>query len=184
MYSAASRQALLPLRSANFPYSRIHQQYTHLSRSLSTLAILEQVEGKLNNGSLSAVTAAQKLGGPVTGFVAGSNVKTIAEEIAKVDGLEKVISVNNAAYDRGLPENFAPLLAENIKKGGYTHVFAPSSAFGKNVMPRVAALLDVQQISDITEVQNEDSMLDIRLSICASNHSQHLFERYMQETRY
>lgn len=130
------------------------------------------------------MTAAQKLGGSVTGFVAGSNIKSIAEEIAKVDGLEKVISVENVAYDRGLPENFAPLLAQNIKDGGYTHVFAPSSAFGKNVMPRVAALLDVQQISDITEVQSEDSMLRVFLSNCTTNHTQHLFERYMQETRF
>ncbi|CAF9916883.1 MAG: hypothetical protein GOMPHAMPRED_001137 [Gomphillus americanus] len=159
MFSAASRQALQSFRATNFPCLRIHQHCIYLSRSLSTLVILEQQEGKLNNASLSAVTAAQKLGGSVTGFVAGSNIKSIAEEIAKVDGLEKVISVENVAYDRGLPENFAPLLAQNIKDGGYTHVFAPSSAFGKNVMPRVAALLDVQQISDITEVQSEDTFV-------------------------
>lgn len=70
-----------------------------------------------------------------------------------------MLCVNNAAYDRGLPENFAPLIVENVTKGGFTHVFAPSSAFGKNIMPRVAALLDVQQLSDVTEVQSEDSML-------------------------
>ena len=61
---------------------------------------------------------------------------------------------------QALPENYAPLLAENIKKEGYTHVFAGHSAFGKNLMPRVSALLDVQQISDITAIEDEDSETD------------------------
>lgn len=63
-------------------------------------------------------------------------------------------------FFQGLPENYAPLLAENIKKEGFTHVFAGHSAFGKNLMPRVSALLDVQQISDITAIEGEDSEID------------------------
>jgi len=62
-------------------------------------------------------------------------------------------------YNQGLPENFAPLLVENIKKGGYTHVIAGHTAFGKNLMPRVAALLDSQQISDITSVESENTFV-------------------------
>ena len=58
---------------------------------------------------------------------------------------------------QGLPENFAPLIVENIKKGGYTHVITGHSAFGKNLLPRVAALLDVQQISDVMSIEGEDS---------------------------
>lgn len=58
---------------------------------------------------------------------------------------------------QGLPENFAPLVVENIKKGGYTHVITGHSAFGKNLLPRVAALLDVQQISDVMTIESEDS---------------------------
>jgi electron transfer flavoprotein alpha subunit len=58
---------------------------------------------------------------------------------------------------KGLPENFAPLLVENIKKGGYTHVVASHSAFGKSLLPRVAAMLDVQQVSDVMSIQSEDS---------------------------
>jgi electron transfer flavoprotein alpha subunit len=58
---------------------------------------------------------------------------------------------------QGLPENYAPLLVENIKNGEYTHVIAGHSAFGKSLLPRVAALLDVQQISDITAIESEDS---------------------------
>ena len=71
-----------------------------LARLLSSLAVLEQREGKLNGGSLGTVTAAQKLGGPITAFVAGTNIKAVAEEVAKVAGVEKVIAVENVAYDK------------------------------------------------------------------------------------
>jgi electron transfer flavoprotein alpha subunit len=128
-------------------------------RLLSTLAVLEQKDGQLNHGSLSAFTAAKKLGGPVHGFIAGASVKSVAEQAAKVDGVEKIIIVENADYEKGLPENYAPLLAENIKKGGYTHVIAGHTAFGKNLMPRVAALLDSQQISDITSIESENTFV-------------------------
>jgi len=130
-----------------------------LARLLSSLAVLEHRDGKLNNGSLSAVTAAQKLGGTITAFVAGSNIKAVAEQAAKVAGVEKIISVDNGAYDKGLAENFAPLLVENVKKGGFTHVIAGHTAFGKNILPRVAALLDVQQISDVTGIESEDTFV-------------------------
>ncbi|KAK6214486.1 hypothetical protein LQW54_004394 [Pestalotiopsis sp. IQ-011] len=161
MFSAARRTALraangIPKSTSAFasPYSP-----SALQRLLSTLAILEQREGQLNHGSLSAVTAAKKLGGSVHGFVAGSNIKAVAEEAAKVDGVEKIIAVDNGAYDKGLAENFAPLLVENIKKGGYTHVIVGHTAFGKNLMPRVAALFDSQQISDITAIENENTFV-------------------------
>ncbi|CEI65768.1 putative electron transfer flavoprotein subunit alpha [Fusarium venenatum] len=125
-------------------------------RLASTLAILEQKDGVLNHSSLSAFTAAKKLGGTVHGFIAGTGVKSVAQEIAKAEGVEKIIAVENAAYEKGLPETYAPLLVENIKKGGYTHVIAGHTAFGKSVMPRVAALLDSQQISDITAIESEN----------------------------
>lgn len=69
---------------------------------------------------------------------------------------------------QSLPENYAPLLVENIKKGGYTHVVAGHSAFGKNIMPRVSALLDSQQISDITGIESEDSESDAPSSLSRS----------------
>ncbi|KAG9257553.1 electron transfer flavoprotein alpha-subunit [Emericellopsis atlantica] len=125
------------------------------SRLLSTLAVLEQRDGQLSHGSLSAFTAAKKLGGTVHGFIAGNSVASAAQEAAKVEGVEKIISVDNLSYEKGLPENYAPLLIENIKKGGYTHVIAGHTAFGKSVLPRVAAMLDSQQISDITAIENE-----------------------------
>lgn len=88
-------QSCRPLSSARNPA---------LARLLSSLAVLEQREGKLNHGSLSAVTAAQKLGGSITGLVAGSNIRSVAEEAAKVKGIEKIIAIDNGAYDKvGLP---------------------------------------------------------------------------------
>lgn len=69
-------------------------------RLLSALAVLEQKNGRLESSSLSAVTAAQKLGGSVIGFVAGSGIKAVAEEASKVKGLEKIIMVENGVYDK------------------------------------------------------------------------------------
>lgn len=71
-----------------------------LRRLASTLAVLEQREGKLNQGSLNAITAAKKIGGPIHGFVAGSSIKAVAEEAATADGVEKIIAVDNGAYDK------------------------------------------------------------------------------------
>ena len=78
---------------------RINHQQT-FARLLSSLAVLEQREGRLNHASLSAVTAAQKLGGSITGFIAGSGVKSVAEEASKVKGLEKIITIENGSYDK------------------------------------------------------------------------------------
>ncbi|KAI0430180.1 electron transfer flavoprotein domain-containing protein [Xylaria sp. FL1042] len=161
MFSAARRTALRGVTSLPRSTSAFSNPFSPsaLRRLLSSLAILEQREGQLNHGSLSAITAAKKIGGSVHGFVAGSSIKSVAEEAAKVEGVEKIIAVDNAAYDKGLPENFASLVVENIKKGGYTHVIAGHTAFGKNLMPRVAALLDSQQISDITAIESENTFV-------------------------
>jgi electron transfer flavoprotein alpha subunit len=158
MIPLARQSVLRALRSQSSLRSLTSSQSSQLSRLLSTLAILEQREGNLNTGSLGAITAGKKLGGAVHGFVAGKSAKSIADNASKIDGLEKVIAVENEAYERGLPENWAPLLVENIKKGGYTHVIASHSSFGKSLLPRVAALLDVQQISDVMSIEGEDSM--------------------------
>ncbi|ODM20105.1 putative electron transfer flavoprotein subunit alpha, mitochondrial [Aspergillus cristatus] len=150
----AARSQIYPSRACNQP------SLSALARLLSTLAVLEQRDGKLQQSSLSAVAAAQKLGGSVTAFVAGKGVKgTAAAEAAKIKGLEKVVAVDNEAYEKGLPENYAPLLVDNIKSGGFSHVLAAHSAFGKSLLPRVAALLDVQQISDITKIESEDTFV-------------------------
>ncbi|RJE27185.1 Electron transfer flavoprotein [Aspergillus sclerotialis] len=161
MFPIARNSVLRAARSQIFPSRALNQPTASaLARLLSTLAVLEQRNGKLQNSSLAAIAAAQKLGGSVTGFVAGSGVKaSAAAEAAKIKGLEKVVAVDNDAYEKGLPENYAPLLVENVKNGGYSHVIAAHSAFGKSLLPRVAALLDVQQVSDITKIESEDTFV-------------------------
>lgn len=94
---SAFRQAqcyLGPSRTCN------RQQQSAFARLLSSLAVLEQREGRLQNASLSAITAAQKLGGSITGFIAGSGVRSVAEEAAKVKGVERIIMVESGAYDK------------------------------------------------------------------------------------
>ena len=91
------RQAQSCLRPTKL--SSFHQ-LPAFARLLSSLAVLEQREGKLNHASLGAITAAQKLGGSITGFIAGSGVRSIAEEAAKVKGIEKIIAIDNGAYDK------------------------------------------------------------------------------------
>jgi len=98
---SAGRRAFLTTPSLN-------RSPAALRRLLSALAVLEQRDGKLNIGSLSAITAAQKLGGSIHAFVAGSSIKTVAEEATKVEGVDKVISVDNSAYDK--VRHSAPLL--------------------------------------------------------------------------
>jgi len=162
MFSSTRSTSLRYFRARLRPLSASYTpQFSAFARLVSSLAVLEQREGKLNSASLAAVAAAQKLGGSVTAFVAGSSTKPVAEEAAKVKGVDKVIFVENGAYEKGLPENFAPLLVENVKKGGFTHILAGHSAFGKGLMPRVAALLDSQMVSDITGIENEDSKASI-----------------------
>ncbi|KAG5983335.1 hypothetical protein E4U55_000207 [Claviceps digitariae] len=129
------------------------------SRLLSTLAILEQRDGQLLQGSLSTFTAARKIGGTIHGFVAGANVSAASEEAAKVDGVDQIIKIENEVYEKGLPEAFALLLAENIKKGSYTHVIGGHTAFGKSLLPRVAALLDSQQVSDVTAIEDDKTFV-------------------------
>ena len=94
---SAFHQARCCLTSSK-TFHRQHQ--SAFVRILSSLAVLEQREGKLQTASLSAVTAAQKLGGPITGFVAGSQVRSVAEEAAKIKGIEKIIMVENGMYDK------------------------------------------------------------------------------------
>jgi electron transfer flavoprotein alpha subunit len=101
MLPIARNSVLRAARSQINPSRALNQPTSALARLLSTLAVLEQRNGKLQPSSLSAITAAQKLGGSVTGFVAGSGVKgTTAVEAAKIKGLEKVVAVDNDAYEK------------------------------------------------------------------------------------
>ena len=103
------------------------------------------------------VYAAQKMGGDIHILVAGEGCQAVAEAAAQIDGVAKVLVADNAAYKHQLAENTADLVLELA--GDYSHVVAAATTTGKNFMPRVAALLDVAQISDIIGVESEDTFV-------------------------
>ncbi|KAA1055263.1 electron transfer flavoprotein subunit alpha/FixB family protein [Azospirillum argentinense] len=122
---------------------------------MSILVIAEHDNAALKAATLNAVSAAAKIGGEIHVLVAGQGAQAVAEAAAKVAGVAKVLLANDAAYAHPLPENVAPLVV-NLAKG-YGHVLAAASSEGKNLLPRVAALLDVAAISDITGVVSADT---------------------------
>jgi electron transfer flavoprotein alpha subunit len=117
---------------------------------MATLLLGEVAGGRLNEATARALTAALELGAPVEVLVAGESVAAAAEAAAKLHGVAKVLAADDPLYAHGLAEPLAALIVK--LSPGYDAIVAPSTASAKNVMPRVAALLDVMQISDITKV--------------------------------
>ena len=124
---------------------------------MSILVFAEHDNSTLKADTLKTVAAAQAIGGDIHLLVAGSNCQSIAEEAAKVNGVSKVLVADNAAYEHQLAENISLLVTELA--GDYDHILATALTTGKNFMPRVAALLDVAQISDIIAVENADTFV-------------------------
>jgi electron transfer flavoprotein alpha subunit len=122
---------------------------------MTALVIAEHDNQSLKGATLNTVTAASQCGGDVHVLIAGSNAKAAAEAAAKVAGVAKVILADGAPLDHGLAENIsAQVLAI---AGDYSHLLFPATASGKNIAPRVAAKLDVGQVSDITKVISADT---------------------------
>ncbi|WP_394169354.1 electron transfer flavoprotein subunit alpha/FixB family protein [Saccharospirillum alexandrii] len=122
---------------------------------MSILIIAEHDNASLAPVTSHVVTAAAKIGGDIDVLVAGSGAKSVADEAAKLSGVNKVLFADDAAYSHQLAENLADLVAELGKS--YSHILAPATTNGKNMMPRLAALLDVEQISDILSVESADT---------------------------
>ena len=124
---------------------------------MTVLVLAEHDNASLNVATLSAVAAAQDMGGDIHMLVAGENCGGVAAEAARVGGVGKVLHAEGAHLAHGLAEDLAALIAGLA--GGYSHLVATATTHGKNVMPRVAALLDVQQVSDITGVESADTFV-------------------------
>ncbi|MBZ0331991.1 FAD-binding protein [Halomonas sp. ANAO-440] len=122
---------------------------------MSILVLAEHHDGQLAGATAHVVAAAQAIGGDIDILVAGENVGAVAEAAAKLDGVAKVRVADNAAYAHQLAEPMGALLVELAD--GYSHVLASASTTGKNVMPRLAALKDVSQISEIVAVDSADT---------------------------
>ena len=122
---------------------------------MSILVIAEHDNIQLNPITLNTLTAASKMGDEIHVLVAGLSCQGIAQAVAEVAGVTRVIVADHPAYEHFLAENIAPLIVELAQ--GYSHVVAPATSNGKNILPRVAAVYDVAQISDITGVVSPDT---------------------------
>ena len=122
---------------------------------MSILILTEHDNQSLKPVTLSLVTAAQQIGGDIDLLVAGENCQAVADAAAAIAGVRKVIVADNAAYAHQLAENVSKLMAEIAD--GYSHILAPGTTTGKNIAPRVAALLGVNQLSDIIAVESPDT---------------------------
>lgn len=117
---------------------------------MTVLVYAEHDNIELKAATLAAITAAAQIGGDVHVLVAGSNAQTVADSVAQVTGVTKVLLADDVAFANQLAENIAPLVA-NLASS-YTHIIAAATTTGKNFLPRTAALLDVSMVSDVTAV--------------------------------
>jgi len=124
---------------------------------MSILVYAEHDNKTLKTETNKLVHSAGSVGGDITILVAGANCADVAQQAAKIEGVSKVLVADNAVYEHQLPENIADLVVDIAND--YTHVFAAATTTGKNFMPRVAALLDVAQISDIIKVESDDTFV-------------------------
>jgi len=123
---------------------------------MSVLVLVEHDNAELKDATLAVVTAAMQLG-EVHALVAGSGCAAVADEVAKIAGVTKVLLADDAAYGHALAENVAPLVVQLM--AGYDAFVAPATARGKNIAPRVAALLDVMQISEVVAIEGADTFV-------------------------
>ena len=124
---------------------------------MATLIIAEHDNAAIKGAVLNTVTAGQKLGQEIHVLVAGFECASVAEAASKLAGVTKVFVADAEYLKNGLAEDVADVVV--TVAGNYSHVLAPATSFGKNVMPRVAAILDVAQISDVVEIQSEDTFV-------------------------
>ena len=124
---------------------------------MSVLVIAEHDHGTLKGATLNTVAAAQKIGGDIHVLVAGHNADGAAKAAAQIPGVAKVLNAEAAHLGEFLAENVSALVVSIAKN--YSHILAPATSNGKDVVPRIAALLDVQQISEITAVESPDTFV-------------------------
>ncbi|KAH7108416.1 electron transfer flavoprotein alpha-subunit [Auriculariales sp. MPI-PUGE-AT-0066] len=144
-------------RVARLPISRVRCYAS--APSPHALLFIEHRSGAIESGSLSALTAASQLGGSVTGIVVGvpGEVEPIVESARKLKGISAVLHATSPQFKASLPEAVAPLLKQAIESGSFTHVVSAHTSSAKSILPRVAALLDVPAVSDVTSVSHDEA---------------------------
>ncbi|MDR6409838.1 electron transfer flavoprotein subunit alpha/FixB family protein [Paraburkholderia terricola] len=122
---------------------------------MTNLVLAEHDNASIKPATLNTIAAAQKIGGDIHVLVAGYNAQAAADEAAKIAGVSKVLLADAPQLEAGLAENVEATVLDIAKD--YTHILAPATPYGKNITPRIAAKLDVAQISDITAVDSADT---------------------------
>ena len=124
---------------------------------MSVLLVAEHNNKDLKPFTLNVISAASQINEDVHVLLMGNNVDKVAKSISEVSGVKKVIQVDNPIYENYLAENYVPVILQHSKS--YSHIVSAANTFGKNLMPRVAANLDVSQVSDIIKVINPETFL-------------------------
>ena len=124
---------------------------------MSILILAEHNNEEVKSSTLNTIGAASKISSDIEVLVVGSNIEGICNEISNYQNIKKVLSVNNTDYEHAIAEKIEPVIMSIADN--YSHIFAPATTFGKNVMPRVAVKLDVAQISDVISVESEDTFI-------------------------
>ena len=122
---------------------------------MSILVIAEHDNSSLKGATLNTVTAATGLNGNITLLIAGSNISSVIDEAKKVSGISNIFSCDDELYKNFLAEDLSSLVVSI--SNSYSYILAPATTFGKNLLPRISAKLDVQQISDIISIESEDT---------------------------
>ena len=124
---------------------------------MSILILAEHNNEEVKSSTLNTISAASKISSDIEVLVVGSNIEGICKEISNYQNIKKVLSLNNTDYEHAIAEKIEPVIMSIADN--YSHIFAPATTFGKNVMPRVAVKLDVAQISDVISVESEDTFI-------------------------
>ena len=124
---------------------------------MSILVIAENSNKEIKFSTLNSVNAASKINDDIHLIVIGNQCEEVAKKAALIEKVKKVIHLDDPQYENIIAESVAPVIVSLSDK--YTHILAPASTFGKNLMPRVAALLDLSQISDVIKIENEDTFV-------------------------
>ena len=124
---------------------------------MSILILAEHNNEEVKSSTLNTIGAASKISSDIEVLVVGSNIEGICKEISNYQNIKKVLSLNNTDYEHAIAEKIEPVIMSIADN--YSHIFAPATTFGKNVMPRVAVKLDVAQISDVISVESEDTFI-------------------------
>ena len=124
---------------------------------MSILILAEHNNTEVKSSTLNTISAASKVGSEIEVLVVGSNIDSISKEIANYQHVTKVLSSDDQNFEHTIAEKIDPVIVSIAEK--YSHIFAPATTFGKNIMPRVAVKLDVAQISDVINIESEDTFI-------------------------